>query len=56
MTISISADTSDTSSEMLTSVQNQISLTEGSDLKQGIKLPTSSGEWEIAYDFFQIQI
>ena len=49
------ADTSDTSSKLLSSVENQISSIESPDLKQGIKLPTSSREWEITNDFFKFK-
>ena len=49
------ADTSDTTTEMLDSVKNQISLTDSPDLKQGIELPTSSREWKIANDFFKLK-
>ena len=34
-------------------IENQIYLEEEPDLKQGIKLPTSSREWELTNDFFK---
>ena len=48
-----STGTSNTSPEMLHSAENQVSLTENPNLKQGIKLPNSTREWEIANDFFK---
>ena len=50
-----STDTSDTSPEILRSIENHVSLTENPYIKQGIKLPNTSREWEIANDFFKFK-
>ena len=47
--------TVNTLSDTLSNIENQIYLEEEPDLKQGIKLPTSSQEWEIANEFFKFK-
>ena len=50
-----STDTSNTSTELLHSAENHVCLTESPYLKQVVKLPNSSLEWEIANEFFQFK-